>query len=43
MTPDDRATLLTRVEALARDHPDLTGRSDFVLPYVTHVFRANRH
>jgi SAM-dependent methyltransferase len=42
MPPDERAALLARVDALARTHPDLAGRSSFTVPYRTRAFRARR-
>lgn len=41
-TPDRQAALENEVRALAADHPDLTGRSEFELPYVTVTYRAKR-
>ena len=37
-----QASLVARVRALAASHPDLAGRDEFDLPYVTLVFRAIR-
>jgi SAM-dependent methyltransferase len=36
-----REALLDRVRALTRQHPDLTGRERFPLPYMTECVRAN--
>jgi hypothetical protein len=41
-TPRRQAELEREVQDLAHTHPDLAGRSDFELPYVTVVFRAAR-
>jgi SAM-dependent methyltransferase len=41
-TPQRRAELDGEVRELARTHPDLAGRTEFLLPYVTRVFRAVR-
>jgi SAM-dependent methyltransferase len=40
MRPDARAALLAEVRRLLATHPDLAGRNDVELPYVTHCFRA---
>ena len=37
---EDRDRLLAEVRALCGEHPQLRDRKSFVLPYVTHVFRA---
>jgi SAM-dependent methyltransferase len=41
-TPQRQAELDGQVRELARTHPDLAGRAEFPLPYVTRVFRATR-
>ena len=41
-TPRRQAELEREVKDLANTHPDLAGRSDFELPYLTVVFRAER-
>jgi SAM-dependent methyltransferase len=41
-TPDRRAALDSGIGELTERHPDLSGRSEFALPYVTRVFRASR-
>ncbi len=38
---DAREALLDQVRALAAEHPDLTGRDRFALPYVTECVRAD--
>lgn len=40
--PERQAGLAAEVMTLATRHPDLTGRSEFELPYVTSVYRAVR-
>lgn len=39
---EDHAAVLRRVTRLVRGHPDLAGRGDFTLPYVTDVWRATK-
>jgi SAM-dependent methyltransferase len=41
-TPQRQSELEEQVRELARAHPDLAGRTEFPLPYVTRVFRAVR-
>lgn len=41
-SPALRAELDEQVRALVAEHPDLRGREEFPLPYVTTVFRATR-
>lgn len=41
-TPHRQAALEAEVRELAHTHPDLAGRPEFALPYVTQVFRAAR-
>jgi SAM-dependent methyltransferase len=41
-TPDRQLALETEVRDLARTHPDLAGRSELELPYVTVAYRAKR-
>jgi SAM-dependent methyltransferase len=41
-TPARQAEIERQVRALCADHPDLTGRAEFELPYVTRVYRAER-
>jgi SAM-dependent methyltransferase len=41
-SPERRATLDSGIRELTERHPDLSGRSEFALPYVTRVFRARR-
>jgi SAM-dependent methyltransferase len=41
-TPARQAEIERSVRAVCADHPDLTGRAEFDLPYVTRVFRARR-
>jgi SAM-dependent methyltransferase len=40
LAPDERAALLTEVRKLMATHPDLVGRTEFALPYVTECARA---
>lgn len=40
MPPDARAALLAEVRRLLATHPDLAGRTEVELPYVTHCFRT---
>jgi SAM-dependent methyltransferase len=40
--PAAQAQLTSKVRELTRTHPDLAGRTEFPLPYVTRVFRAVR-
>jgi SAM-dependent methyltransferase len=42
LPPDERAAVLGEVRKLAATHPDLVGRTEFAVPYVTHCFRADR-
>jgi SAM-dependent methyltransferase len=39
--PDAREALLDRVRALLADHPDLAGRENFPMPYLTECVRAD--
>jgi SAM-dependent methyltransferase len=41
-TPERQAVLESQVRKLATSHPDLVGRDEFDLHYVTVVFRAER-
>jgi hypothetical protein len=41
-TPDAQAAMVSRIRELAATHPDLAGRKEFDLPYVTMAFRARR-
>ena len=41
-TGDRRAMLERELDELLRDHPDLAGRDEFDLPYVTVAYRARR-
>jgi len=40
MPADERAALLTRVRQLIITHPELVGRTEIALPFVTHCARA---
>lgn len=40
LPPDERAALLGEVRRLAATHPELVGRTEFELPYVTECVRA---
>ena len=40
--PDRQAQLHGEVRRLAATHPDLAGRAEFALPYLTRVYRAVR-
>ncbi|WP_250037710.1 class I SAM-dependent methyltransferase [Paractinoplanes maris] len=40
LQPDERAGLLSEVRRLMATHPDLVGRTEFTLPYVTECARA---
>lgn len=40
LPPDDRAAVLADVRHLLASHPDLAGRDEIELPYVTECFRA---
>jgi SAM-dependent methyltransferase len=40
LPPDDRAAVLADVRQLLAGHPDLAGRDELELPYVTECFRA---
>jgi len=40
LEPDERAGLLSEVRRLMATHPDLVGRTEFTLPYVTECARA---
>ena len=40
---DQRASIDARVKDLVATHPDLAGRDEFELPYVTAAYRARRH
>jgi SAM-dependent methyltransferase len=40
LPPDERAAVLSEVRRLAATHPDLVGRTEFRLPYVTECARA---
>jgi SAM-dependent methyltransferase len=42
MPADERAAVLAEVRKLAATHPELVGRTEFAMPYVTHCFRADR-
>jgi SAM-dependent methyltransferase len=42
-TERDRASMAEQVANLAASHPDLAGRAEFDLPYLTRVYRAVRH
>ncbi|MFI5938450.1 class I SAM-dependent methyltransferase [Actinoplanes sp. NPDC051494] len=42
LSDTDRATLLDRVRELTETHPDLAGRQEFELPYLTECARATR-
>jgi SAM-dependent methyltransferase len=41
LPPDSRAALLSEVRRLVATHPDLVGRTEFALPYVTECARAS--
>ena len=41
LQPDERAALLSEVRKLMATHPDLVGRTEFRLPYVTECARAS--
>ncbi|MGK5681583.1 class I SAM-dependent methyltransferase [Actinoplanes sp. URMC 104] len=41
LQPDERAALLSEVRKLMATHPDLVGRTEFRLPYVTECARAD--
>ena len=41
-SPERRTALEAEVRALAMEHPDLAGNSEFELPYVTVAYRASR-
>lgn len=38
--PAERSRVLGEVDELLADHPDLAGRAEFDLPYLTHCYRA---
>lgn len=40
MPPDERAALLNEVRKLIATHPDLVGRTEFAMPYITECARA---
>jgi SAM-dependent methyltransferase len=40
LPPDERAALLREVRQLMATHPELVGRTEFTLPYVTYCIRA---
>ena len=40
LAPDERAALLSEVRKLMATHPELVGRTEFALPYVTECARA---
>ncbi|MBM2616075.1 class I SAM-dependent methyltransferase [Actinoplanes sp. LDG1-06] len=40
LEPDERAALLSEVRKLMATHPDLVGRTEFKLPYITECARA---
>ncbi|SNY45455.1 class I SAM-dependent methyltransferase [Paractinoplanes atraurantiacus] len=40
LAPDERAALLSEVRKLIATHPDLVGRTEFRLPYITECARA---
>ncbi|MEV4347936.1 class I SAM-dependent methyltransferase [Actinoplanes sp. NPDC049596] len=40
LAPDERAALLSEVRKLMATHPDLVGRTEFELPYITECARA---
>jgi SAM-dependent methyltransferase len=42
LAPTAREELLQEVRHLLLHHPDLTGRPDVLLPYLTHCYRATR-
>jgi SAM-dependent methyltransferase len=42
LSPGERESVLGRIRALAETHPDLAGRDDFDLPYVTELYWCNR-
>ncbi|WP_127500818.1 class I SAM-dependent methyltransferase [Actinoplanes solisilvae] len=42
LPPDERAALLGEVRRLMATHPELVGRTEFKLPYVTECARATR-
>ncbi|MBU2665438.1 class I SAM-dependent methyltransferase [Actinoplanes bogorensis] len=42
LSPDERAALLSEVRRLMATHPDLVGRTEFQLPYITECARATR-
>jgi hypothetical protein len=39
---EERTSLLSEVVRLCEEHPSLSGRSQFSMPYRTHVYRAER-
>jgi SAM-dependent methyltransferase len=39
---EERVSLLSEVVRLCEEHPSLSGRSQFSMPYRTHVYRAER-
>jgi SAM-dependent methyltransferase len=41
--PDRQAHLEREVRRLTETHPDLAGRTEFALPYLTRIYRAVRH
>jgi SAM-dependent methyltransferase len=42
MAPDERAGLLNEVRRLIATHPDLVGRTEFAMPYITECARTTR-
>lgn len=42
MPADERAALLNEVRRLVATHPDLVGRTEFEMPYITECARASR-
>jgi hypothetical protein len=41
-TPARRAEMDAAIRNLCATHPDLTGRAEFELPYVTRAYRTHR-
>ena len=42
LPPDEQRAVLSRIVELCQEHPQLSGRPEFSMPYRTLVFRAER-
>ncbi len=42
-TPDGQAEIERAVRTLTAEHPDLAGKPEFPMPYVTEAYRARKH